>query len=52
LADEQSEDDVEIGDTEPTEVPDPTEHDASDIELAEADELEAMKTDTDGREAG
>jgi hypothetical protein len=52
VADEQSEDDVEIGDTEPTEAPDPTEHDASDIELAEADELETMKTDTDGREAG
>lgn len=52
VAEEQSEDDVEIGDTEPAEAPDPTEHDASDIELAEADELEAMKTDTDGREAG
>jgi hypothetical protein len=52
VADEQSEDDVEIGDTEPAEAPDPTEHDASDIELAEADELETMKTDTDGREAG
>jgi hypothetical protein len=52
LADEQSEDDVEIGDTEPAEVPDPTEHDASDIELAEADELETMKSDKDGREAG
>lgn len=52
VAEEQSEDDVEIGDTEPAEAPDPTEHDASDIELAAADELEAMKTDTDGREAG
>ena len=52
VADEQSEDDVEIGDTEPAEAPDPTEHDASDIELAAPDELETMKADTDGREAG
>jgi hypothetical protein len=52
LADEQSEDDVEIGDTEPAEAPDPTEHDASDIEIAAPDELETMKSDADGREAG
>jgi hypothetical protein len=52
VADEQSEDDVEVGDTEPVEAPDPTEHDGSEIELADPDELETMKTDADGREAG
>jgi hypothetical protein len=52
VADEQSEDDVEIGDTEPAEAPDPTEHDTSDIELAAPEELETMKGDTEGREAG
>ena len=52
VADEQSEDEAQIGDTEPTEAPDPTEHDASDIELAAPDELETMKTEADGREGG
>ena len=52
VADEQSEDEAQIGDTEPKEAPDPTEHDASDIELAAPDELEIMKTEADGREAG
>jgi hypothetical protein len=48
--DEDAEDDAEISDTEPEEAPDPAEHDGSDVELAESDELETMKGDAEGRE--
>jgi hypothetical protein len=52
LADEQAEEDVDIGDDEPEEAPDPVEDDESGIELADPDEFEMMRQDQQGEEAG
>lgn len=52
LADEQAEEDVDIGDDEPEEAADPVEDDESGIELADPDEFEMMRQDQQGEEAG